>query len=44
MSEIDNLVFIRDNGIKRFLERERRRWISDKGIICVHDKKYYPIP
>jgi hypothetical protein len=41
MSEIENLEFIRDNGIKRFLENERKRWICEEGIFCVHDKKYY---
>ncbi|MFA5079287.1 MAG: DUF3795 domain-containing protein [Dehalococcoidia bacterium] len=44
MSEIENLQYIRDNGIKTFLEQEHRRWISDKGVLCVHDKNYYPIP
>ncbi len=41
MSEIENLVFIRDNGIRKFVESERRRWISEKGVFCVHDKQYY---
>ena len=41
MSEIENIVFIRDNGIRRFLERERKKYISSKGIFCVHDKRFY---
>ncbi len=41
MSEIENLEFIRDNGIRKFVAAERKRWISEKGIFCVHDKKYY---
>lgn len=41
MSEIDNLEYIRDNGIKKFIAAENKRWISGKGILCVHDKKYY---
>lgn len=41
MSEIDNLIYIRDNGIREFLARERDRWCSDQGIFCVHDKKHY---
>jgi hypothetical protein len=41
MSEIDNLEYIRDNGIKKFIEAENRKWVSGKGILCVHDKKYY---
>jgi len=43
MSEIDNLKYIKDNGIKRFLEQEHRRRVTDKGVLCVHDKMYYPI-
>ena len=41
MSEIENLQFIRDNGIRKFVERERQRWISEEGVFCVHDKQYY---
>lgn len=41
MSEIDNLKYIRNNGIKKFMEAECRKWVFDKGILCVHDKKYY---
>jgi hypothetical protein len=41
MSEIENLEFIRKNGIRKFVVLERKRWISDKGIFCVHDRKYY---
>lgn len=41
MSEIDNLQNIRDHGIDVFLKEESKRWISDNGILCVHDKKYY---
>jgi len=41
MSEIENLNFIRENGIKKFIEEEHKKWISNKGILCVHDKKYY---
>lgn len=43
MSEIENLEFIRDHGIEAFLEMERERWVSDRGILCVHDRKYYPV-
>ncbi len=41
MSEIENLEFIRDNGIRKFLAREQEKYISEKGILCVHDKKHY---
>jgi hypothetical protein len=39
MSEIENLEFIRKSGIRKFVALERKRWISEKGIFCVHDKK-----
>jgi hypothetical protein len=41
MSEIENLTYIRDCGIKKFIQNESEKWISEKGILCVHDKKYY---
>jgi len=41
MSEIENLIYIRDNGIKKFIEKEFKRWVSDKGILCINDKKHY---
>ena len=44
MSEIENLQFIRDGGVRAFLKREQRRWISPQGILCVHDGKRYPAP
>lgn len=44
MSEIDNLEYIRDHGIREFIERENNRWINHKGILCVHDRKYYGAP
>lgn len=41
MSEIENLEYIKENGIKKFIERENKRWVSGKGVFCVHDRKYY---
>lgn len=41
MSMIENLANIRDNGIEKFLKQEGERWVSGKGIYCVHDKKHY---
>ncbi len=41
MSEIENLEYIRENGIRKFVQKERKKWISKKGVFCVHDKKYY---
>ncbi len=41
MSQIDNLEYIRDKGIRKFLEKECRKWIREKGVFCVHDRRYY---
>ncbi len=41
MSEIENLNFIKTKGIKKFIQKENKKWISKKGVLCVHDKKYY---
>jgi hypothetical protein len=41
MSQVENLEFIRDKGIREFVAAERKRWISEKGVFCVHDQKYY---
>jgi hypothetical protein len=41
MSEIENLKFIKDKGIEKFMGREQRRWSSGNKILCVHDRKYY---
>ena len=41
MSEIENLECIRDHGMAEFLEREHARWISDEGVLCVHNRKKY---
>ena len=41
MSMIDNLEFIKTQGIRAFLRNEKKRWIKDKKVFCVHDKKYY---
>ena len=44
MSEIENLMLIRDAGMDAFMQREEEKWVSDQGILCVHDRSYYPIP
>jgi len=41
MSEIENLELILCKGINSFVEGERKRWQSSKGLLCVHNKKYY---
>lgn len=42
MSEINNLKYIKKHGIDKFVEKENKKWISKKGIFCVHDKKFKP--
>lgn len=41
MSEIENLLYIKKNGIQKFIKKEKIKWACPKchGIICVH-KKY----
>jgi hypothetical protein len=43
MSEIDNLKFIKEKGVKKFIDHEKKRWIKANKVYCVHDKKYYEI-
>ena len=40
MSMIENLEYIKKNGIKKFCEKERERWKCPEcgGVICVHNK------
>lgn len=40
-SEIENLKFIKAHGIEKFVENQNKKYISPKGVYCVHDKKYY---
>lgn len=39
MSMIDNLKYIKDNGIEKFLEKEQEKWQCDKcsGLISCHN-------
>ena len=43
MSMIENLEYIRENGVSKFIEREITRWKCPKcgGVICVHHRKCY---
>ena len=41
MSEITNLKSIRNNGIEKFVEKQNEKYVSKKGVFCVHDKKHY---
>jgi len=42
MSEIANLITIREKGIESFLAREEKKWVNSKGTYCVHNRKRYP--
>ena len=43
MSMIENLEYIGENGVNKFIEREKTRWKCPKcgGVTCVHNKKCY---
>ena len=43
MSMIENLIYIKVNGIEQFLKNEQERWKCPNcgGIICVHNKTCY---
>jgi len=41
MSMIENLENISQNGIRKFLASEKKRWVKGNRIFCVHHKKYY---
>jgi len=41
MSMIENLQFIKENGIEKFLDDQASKYISNQGVLCVHDKNIY---
>jgi len=43
MSMVENLEYIREHGIKKFLQHEQKRWVKSDKIYCVHHHKYYPL-
>jgi len=43
MSMIENLNFIREKGIRNFINFEKDRWIKDNKVFCVHDSQYYKV-
>ena len=40
-SLIANLEFIRDKGMEKFLQEEKKKWLTDQGVRCIHNKKVY---
>ena len=43
MSMIENLKSIKKIGIRKFIEKEKKKWIKGGKMFCVHRKEYYPI-
>ena len=43
MSMIDNLENIEKNGIRKFINDEKEKWIRENEIFCVHNKNYYEL-
>lgn len=41
MSMLDNLNYISEHGIRKFIEKEKKRWVNGDKIFCVHKKKYF---
>jgi hypothetical protein len=41
MSEIANLEFTKKHGIKKFLEQQEKKYVSKKGVFCVHRKTWF---
>lgn len=41
MSMLENLQHIQEHGIRRFLEKEKKKWIKGGKVFCVHKKEYY---
>ncbi len=40
---IDNLNEINNKGIRKILNRQKRKYIKGKNIYCIHDKKNYDL-
>lgn len=41
MSMIENLDSISENGIRKFIKNEKKRWIKNDKVYCVHRKEYF---
>ena len=41
MSMVENLEFIKQHGLGAFVKQQNAKYVTKKGIFCVHDKKYY---
>ena len=43
MSMLNNLAYIKKYGIRKFVQKETRRWHRGDKVICVHNKKIYDL-
>ena len=43
MSMINNLEYIKKHSIRKFVQRENKRWAKGDKVYCVHHHKYYKI-
>lgn len=43
MSMINNLKLIKDKGIRKFLRQQKKKYIKDQKVLCIHNKKYYDL-
>jgi len=41
MSMIENLQYIEEHGIEKFIRQEEKRWIRGDKVFCVHRKLYF---
>ena len=37
---IDNLRFIDEKGIKKFIKEQKNKYIKENKIFCIHNKEY----
>jgi hypothetical protein len=42
MSMLKNLEFIKKNGLRNFIIQQKKKYLKNKGVFCIHDKKLYP--
>ncbi len=42
MSEIENLEYIKKQGINKFVKSQRQKYQSPRGTFCIHDQQIYP--
>ena len=43
MNMLENLALIEKEEIRKFLEKEKGKWLKGGEIFCVHDGRYYQI-